>query len=160
MTHPNTQRLTAFYEGFARRDPAPMRALYAPDAQFGDAAFPDLRGPAIGDMWAMLCETGKDLRIEFRDVTADAERGSVHWEAWYTFGGRRPVHNVIEARFRFGPDGLVTEHRDSFDFWRWSKQALGLPGTLLGWSPLLQRAVQGSAGKTLASWRRRQAAKG
>ncbi len=156
MSHPNAARLTAFYEGFSRKDAAPMRAVYAADARFTDPAFPDLRGAAIGDMWAMLCETGKDLRVEFRDVTADDATGSAHWEAWYGFGGR-PVHNVIEARFRFGPDGLVTEHVDSFDFWRWSRQALGLPGALLGWSPFLRGAVQSRAGKTLAVWRKRRA---
>lgn len=157
MSHPNAERLTAFYEAFSRRDAGPMRALYAPDAVFSDPAFRGLRGPAIGDMWTMLCENGKDLRVEFRDVKADDATGSAHWEAWYTFQGRRPVHNVIEARFHFGPDGLVRIHTDAFDFWRWSRQALGLPGALLGWTPFLRSAVQGQAGKALKAWQAKRA---
>ena len=35
--------------------------------------------------------------------------------------------------------GLITHRHDNFDFWRWSRQARGLPGLLLGWSPLLRR---------------------
>lgn len=150
--HPNAALVTRFYEAFARKDPAPMRAAYAPDARFSDPAFPNLRGGEIGDMWAMLCERAKDFRLEFRDVQADDAQGSAHWEAWYLFQGNRKVHNVIDARFRFR-DGLIVEHDDVFDFWRWSRQAIGPAGTLLGWTPLLKKAVQGQSRKLLASWR-------
>jgi hypothetical protein len=29
-------------------------------------------------------------------------------------------------------EGLIIEHRDHFELWRWSRQALGLKGLLLG----------------------------
>ncbi len=69
--HPNEQRITDFYTAFASKNPGPMRAAYAPDAEFSDPAFPHLKGAAVGDMWAMLCEQAKDFRLEFRDVKAD-----------------------------------------------------------------------------------------
>ena len=47
----------------------------------------------------------------------------------------------MRAEFRFA-DGLIAEHRDEFDFHRWSRQALGAPGLLLGWTPLLRAAVR------------------
>ncbi len=49
----------------------------------------------------------------------------------------RPVVNDVQATFRF-QDGLIAEHHDDFDFHRWARQALGLPGLLLGWTPMLK----------------------
>jgi len=51
------------------------------------------------------------------------------------------VVNEVRARFRFA-DGLIAEHRDDFDFHRWSRQALGASGLLLGWTPFLRAAVR------------------
>lgn len=150
MSDAHAALLRGFYEAFARRDAEPLRAAYAPDARFSDPVFPALRGAAIGDMWAMLCATAKDFRLEFGEVRADGTSGSARWEAWYRFG-RRPVHNVVAARFTFR-DGRIAEHRDDFDFPRWSRQALGPVGLLLGWSPLLRRAVAARAGASLAAW--------
>lgn len=144
--------VTRFYEAFQRRDADTMAACYHPQATFSDPAFPDLRGDQPGAMWRMLCHRGRDLRIEFSDVHAEGPHATAHWEARYSFGPTgRPVHNVIDARFRF-QDGLIIEHVDRFDFWRWSRQALGLSGLLLGWTGLLQRAVQRQAMAGLEEW--------
>ncbi len=153
--HPNEQLLTDFYTAFARQDAAVMRAAYAPDAHFSDPAFPELRGAAVGDMWTMLCQQAKEFRLEFRDVKADDSTGSAHWEAWYRFGGKRKVHNVIDARFTFA-GGKIVRHVDSFDFWRWSRQALGPAGLVLGWTPLLKLAVASRARASLAAWQKRR----
>ena len=56
-----------------------------------------------------------------------------------------PSPNAME----FGPDGLITRHRDRFDFWRWSRQALGPAGWLLGWTPLLRAKVRATAAGNL-----------
>lgn len=155
MSHPNEKLLTDFYTAFNKQDPGPMRAAYAPDAHFSDPAFPNLRGAAVGDMWTMLCSQAKDFRLEFRDVKAGDTTGSAHWEAWYRFGGKRPVHNIIDASFTFA-NGRITRHIDTFDFWRWSKQALGPAGFLLGWTPMLRSAVNGKAAASLAAWQQKQ----
>lgn len=147
------ERITTFYQAFQRRDGAAMAACYTPDATFRDPAF-DLRGEEIGRMWRMLCERGKDLRLEFANVSADGDRGSADWQAWYTFSKTgRAVHNVIHAEFRFR-DGLICEHVDDFDFWRWSRQALGPAGLLLGWTPLLRNKVRTEAARGLAAFAR------
>ncbi len=57
-----------------------MAACYAPDARFSDPVF-DLAGGEVGAMWSMLCERGRDLRVEWRDVRADDASGAAHWEA-------------------------------------------------------------------------------
>lgn len=150
--HANAETIQRFYNSFAARDAEGMASCYADDVAFSDPAFPGLRGPEAGAMWRMLCERGQDLRIEFSDVTADDRSGSARWQAWYTFGATgRKVHNVIEARFEFR-DGKIVRHEDSFDVWRWSRQAVGLPGLLLGWSGFFSRALQRKARRQLEAY--------
>jgi ketosteroid isomerase-like protein len=145
----NEQLIHTFYSAFQKRDAAGMLACYDPQVQFSDPVFTDLKGARAGAMWTMLCERGKDLKIEFRDVRADDRAGSAHWDAWYTFTGTgRKVHNSIDASFEFS-GGRIVRHTDRFDLHRWSRQALGLPGLLLGWTPLLQNKVRAMAAKNL-----------
>jgi ketosteroid isomerase-like protein len=150
----NEDTIRRFYAAFQQRDAATMAACYGPDVRFSDPVFTDLRGPQAGLMWKMLCERGKDLKIEFRDVRADATGGSAHWEAWYTFTTTgRKVHNVIDASFAFR-DGRIVQHTDDFDLYRWSRQALGPAGVVLGWSSLLQNKIRAMAAKGLADYQR------
>ena len=145
MTSANENLIERFYGAFGRRDGAAMAACYAPDATFSDPVFPDLRGEEPGAMWRMLTDRADDLRIELLGHEADDERGAAHWRAHYTFTQTgRPVVNDVHSRFRF-VDGLIAEQVDEFHFHRWSRQALGLPGLLLGWTPMLRRSVQGKA---------------
>jgi len=69
----------------------------------------------------------------------------------------RIVHNVIDAQFEFDRFALITRHVDRFDFWRWSRQALGTPGWLLGWTPLLRNKVRAQAAANLAAYLARNA---
>lgn len=150
--HPNAMLIERFYTAFAARDAAGMAACYHPDVRFSDPAFPDLRGAAASAMWAMLLARGKDLTVLHSDVSADDHSGRAHWDATYTFSktGRRVI-NRVDAQFRF-KDGLIVEHMDHFSFSRWARQALGLPGLLLGHTGFLQRKVQDEAAKGLAQW--------
>jgi ketosteroid isomerase-like protein len=145
----NEQVIQRFYSAFQKRDAAGMVACYAPAVRFSDPVFTDLQGARAGAMWTMLCERGKDLRIEFRDVRADDRNGSAHWDAWYTFTGTgRAVHNSIDASFEF-ENGRIVQHVDRFDLHRWAGQALGLPGQLLGWTPMLQNRIRAMGAQNL-----------
>ena len=152
MTDPRLALLDRFYAAFQRRDAAEMAACYHPEATFTDPVF-ELRGPAVGAMWRMLCERGQDLRVAYGDLALDGEEASAAWEAWYTFrqSGRR-VHNVIRARFRFR-DGLIVAHEDRFGFWRWARQALGGFGAAWGWLPAVRERVRAAAAHGLALYR-------
>jgi hypothetical protein len=125
-----------------------MAACYRADAAFRDPVF-DLSGARVGAMWKMLCSRGVDPRVEFADVAADDSGGSADWQAWYVFSATgRHVHNIIRAHFRL-VDGMIVEHVDEFDFWRWSRQALGPLGLMLGWTPLVQGKVRAQAAQAL-----------
>lgn len=121
-----------------------MAACYCPDATFADPVF-DLRGAEVGAMWRMLCARAGDLRVEASGLVVDGDEGRADWQAWYTFSatGRR-VHNIVHSRFRL-VDGLIAAQTDAFDFWRWSRQALGPLGVALGWTPFLRRKVRHDA---------------
>ena len=150
--HANAETIRRFYTAFQARDSAGMANAYHPDIHFSDEVFTDLRGAEASAMWRMLCERGKDLRIEFRDVEADDRTGSAHWEAWYTFSATgKQVHNVIDAEFEFR-EGRIVLHRDRFSFWKWAAQALGPIGWLLGWTPMLKRRVRQRAAKNLQAF--------
>jgi len=100
----------------------------------------------------MLCDRGKDLHVVASGITADDASGAAHWEADYTFSQTgRPVHNAIDAAFTFD-DGLIRTHVDTFDFWAWSRQALGAPGLVLGWTPWLRGKVRATAAKGLDAY--------
>jgi uncharacterized protein len=145
----NRDLIERFYAAFDRGDGDAMAACYAPDARFSDPAFGELRGEEVAAMWRMLCERGEDLEIRCDNVEAADESGSAFWEADYTFTATgRPVNNRITATFRFR-DGLIAEHDDRFDFWRWSRQALGPAGLLLGWTPLVRSRVRRQAREQL-----------
>ncbi len=140
-----------FYGAFAQLDAATMQACYASGAQFDDEAF-SLRGrEQIGGMWRMLCTSTRakgtaHWRLDVSRITAN----SAHWEAHCLFSATgRMVHNKIDATFSFDDQGLITRHRDHFDFWAWSRQALGAPGLLLGWSPWLRAKMRVRAAASL-----------
>ena len=148
------QTIEKLYTAFQNGDGDAMAACYHPEATFSDPAFQNLKGDEPGDMWRMLLERSNgNLKIEYSVLSADAEKGEAKWEAWYPFSQTgRKVHNKIHARFRF-KDGLIIEHRDHFNFWRWSRQALGAPGMFLGWTPFLKKKVGGIAMSGLRKWR-------
>lgn len=157
MSDDNAQLLTRFYTAFAALDAEAMVDCYAPDTRFEDEVF-TLRGRnEVGGMWRMLCDSVKaksraEWRLTFRDIAADATRGKAHWEATYKFSATgRLVHNVIDGTFVFR-DGLIVEHRDRFDFHRWSRQALGLPGLLLGSTAMLRNKVRTQAAANLQAF--------
>jgi len=147
--------IRAFYAAFQRRDHQAMAACYGPDPRFSDPVFTDLRGTQVAAMWRLLCERGTDLELEASNIVTNATRGSAHWEAHYTFSATgRHVHNVIDASFTFEA-GRIARHTDRFDLYRWARQALGLKGVLLGWTPPVQHAIRAQAARSLESFMRK-----
>ena len=139
-----------FYTALAAGNYGEMKDLYHPEARFSDPVFRDLPTREIHAMWEMLILAGSDLKIVHDGVKTDDNSGSCRWQAWYTFSGTgRMVHNVIYAQFEF-KDGKIFRHNDHFDFWRWSRMALGVSGVVFGWTPFLQSKVRATARKRLA----------
>ena len=144
--HPNAKLIQSFYESFKNLDPEEMKKCYHPKVQFSDPVFPHLTGEQVSAMWAMLISNLKKgsnpWQLDFNQINATDLKGSCHWEAHYTLSvtGRK-VHNIIDAQFHF-QDGLIIQHSDTFNFYRWARLGFGIIGTLMGWHPLFKRKVQ------------------
>ncbi len=141
------------YQAFQKQDGAAMAACYHPDATFSDPVFPNLKGKEIGAMWQMLLAASEGkLKVRYGHTDVQAGQGKALWIADYIFSATGlPVHNVISAKFTF-KDGLIYTHQDSFDLHRWSSMALGLPGSLLGHTPIVQNTLRTQAGARLKEW--------
>jgi ketosteroid isomerase-like protein len=158
MPNANDELIQRFYAAFDRKDGDAMATCYTADARFDDPVFPGLKGKEPGEMWRMLTSRAADLKIDLREHEANGETGSAHWIATYTFTQTgRPVVNDVRAKFSFR-DGLIAEHRDDFSFHSWSRQALGTPGLLLGWTPILKGATRKKARAGLDEFMARPAA--
>jgi ketosteroid isomerase-like protein len=147
--HPHEARIREFYAAFAARDAEAMARCYHRDVFFSDPVFPRLRGREASDMWRMLLSRATDLQVTLDEAAGDAEGGTAHWTARYTFTRTgRPVVNRVRAMFAFR-DGLIVRHYDHFSFWRWASQALGPAGRVLGWFAPLKWKVRKDAALAL-----------
>jgi len=156
--NPNQQLIEEFYAGFASGHAATMASCYHENIRFQDPAFGVLQGKDVSDMWHMLVEKSKgSLKIEFSDVKAEGNSGSAKWIATYHFSKtNREVTNKILSTFEF-KDGLIIRHTDHFDIWKWSSQALGLPGMLFGWTGFLQKKIRQQAIQSLRIYQQKLA---
>lgn len=154
---PNEQIIEEFYSGFADANSTTMNSCYHAEITFKDPVFGVLEGKDVTDMWEMLIEKSQgELKIRFSNVKAVDSKGSAEWKAYYLFSStNRQVKNVVHAEFEF-KDGLIYRHIDSFNLYNWSKQALGLKGLLLGWTPFFKRKVQQNALESLRSFQRKK----
>lgn len=151
--HPNEALINRFYTCFQNKDFQGMQACYADQATFSDAVFIGLNGEEVRAMWEMLCRRGgKDLQVEFDRVSATDTGGRANWTARYTFSATgQKVVNRIQAEFVI-EQGKIVRHTDRFSFYAWARQALGITGLLLGWTPTVRNKVRKTARRNLADF--------
>ena len=151
----NQQLISNFYTAFQNKDYKTMQAAYTDTATFSDPVFENLNAAEVRAMWEMLITKGKDLQLEFMNVEADESTGSAAWIATYTFSASgNKVVNKIKAHFVF-ENGKIIQHKDSFDFYTWAKQALGIKGALFGWTSFMQNKVKQGARNSLVKFMRK-----
>jgi hypothetical protein len=155
MKNLHLQVIEDFYSGFAAGNSLTMRSCYHPEVLFQDPVFGKLEGTDAKDMWEMLTQKSQgNLKIRFSHLKATDSVGSADWKAYYTFSStNRSVINAIHAEFEF-KEGLIYRHKDSYDLYAWSKQALGLKGVLYGWTPFFKKKIQQQALQSLRSFQR------
>ncbi|WP_342626288.1 nuclear transport factor 2 family protein [Aequorivita sublithincola] len=147
-----------FYEAFADLDAERMLEWYHDDVTFEDPAFGVLKGEEAKNMWRMLCETqqGKDFKVITSKIEYTPEAGKARWEAYYTFSKTgRKIHNVINATFKF-KDGKIINHIDKFSLYKWSKQAIGFKGFLVGWTAFFRKKMNSQTRFLLSEFHKKQ----
>jgi ketosteroid isomerase-like protein len=159
-TDTSIQLITTFYKAFQQKDFVAMNQCYAEDIVFYDPAFELLRGDEVRSMWEMLCKRATDFSLGFSNIQALGDNYyTCNWVATYTFTktGRRVV-NHIKANMKI-EEGKIIEHSDAFSLHKWSSQALGFAGWLLGWNSFFQRKIKNEARKNLLKFMANKAAK-
>ncbi|MBK7121318.1 MAG: nuclear transport factor 2 family protein [Chitinophagaceae bacterium] len=153
MSTNRDELINKFYTAFQQLDHRGMNSCYSEDIVFFDPVFGFLRGDEVRSMWEMLCKNAKDFSLTYSNIKhLDDEYSTCEWVATYTFSktGKKVV-NRIKANMLFA-DGKIIEHSDAFSLHRWSSQALGFTGWLLGWNRFFQRKIQNGARKNLVKF--------
>lgn len=145
--------IQTFYNAFIAGDARGMTACYHDDITFTDPAFGTLKGARAKAMWHMLIDRANGQnKVTYSGITITQEVVFAEWTAAYKYGvKKRPVVNHVKATFTF-KDGKIYTHRDDFNMYQWSKQALGLPGYLLGWTPFMRAKIQEKTNTLLNSY--------
>jgi len=146
----NEELVSDFYTAFEKKDYRAMNRLYSDDIVFFDPVFNLLEGMQVKAMWEMLCRNAKDQKLSFGNIVSlDDEYYTCDWMASYTFSktGRRVI-NKVKGHMRLA-DGKIVEHSDGFSVHKWSMQALGFSGWLLGWNSFFQNRIKRSARMSL-----------
>lgn len=142
--------ISKFYAAFQQLDYTGMNSCYADDIIFNDPVFGIIEGEVAMSMWEMLCTNAKDFTLSYGNIKLlDEEYATCEWQASYTFSktGRKVV-NQVKAFMRLR-DGKIIEHSDKFDLYKWSRQALGFSGWLLGWTKFMKNRIRRNAGQSL-----------
>lgn len=130
-----------------------MQDCYSDDAVFSDPVFGLLDVNETRAMWEMLCKRANGFSLVYDNIKLlDEEYATVDWTASYLFSasGRRVV-NKARGYMRIR-NGRIIEHSDGFAIYRWTRQALGLPGLLFGWTRWMHRKLQKRARKSLVDF--------
>jgi hypothetical protein len=155
MINPMKGLIETFYTAFQNKDAVTMVSCYHDDIIFCDPAFGELKGDDAKAMRRMLCRDASDLKIEFSDISASLKKGSVHWEAWYTFSRTgRKVHNVVNAEFDF-KDSKIIKHIDHFNLHKWATQAFGLKGRFFGGTNFFKNKLNKQTNKMLKEFKKK-----
>lgn len=145
----NEQLIHQFYTAFQQKDYKTMQESYADSATFNDSVFRNLDAKQVRAMWQMLISGSKDMAMTFDNIKEHGNKITAYWEAHYTFTATgKKVINKINAEFEI-EDGKIVKHTDSFDFYKWAKQAFGAGGFLLGWTNSFKEKVRQTAKKKL-----------
>lgn len=146
----NEQIIADFYKAFQQLNADEMNKCYSHDVVFFDPVFELLRGDEVRAMWEMLCKRAKDFSLSFGDILNlgdDYYTCDILVSYEFTKTGRKVV-NKIKAHMKI-ENGLIVEHSDAFSIHKWSSQALGFSGWLLGWNSFFQRRIKNNAKRGL-----------
>ncbi|MBL4708955.1 MAG: nuclear transport factor 2 family protein [Flavobacteriales bacterium] len=143
------ETIEQFYTAFSAGDLKEMLNCYHDEIVFEDPAFGQLKGVRAKAMWQMLLSRREKSGLTLQFSLDQNSDNKATWIATYNYGPKkRKVVNSISAQFKF-KDEKIIQHTDSFDLWKWTQQALGTSGYLLGWSNFMKQKIQKTTHKAL-----------
>lgn len=145
--------ITQFYDAFVEGNATTMGSLYDEKIEFEDPAFGKLEGEEVRKMWEMLIKRSNgNLKVSYNIHDVAVNFAIVHWTATYPFSQTgRMVTNHIVAKIALKNNKII-KHTEYFNLWKWSRQALGWKGFLLGWTPFFKNKLQQQTGALLKTY--------
>jgi hypothetical protein len=133
LGHP-VEGLSRFFEALSPQALADLGQVYAPQARFKDP-FNEVQGlPAIRKLFEDMYQRLDSPRFEVDHALGQGEQGFVVWRFVFHFKGESQLQVIRGAsHLNFGPDGLVTLHRDYWDAAEELYEKLPLVGSLMRW---------------------------
>lgn len=145
----NYQILLTFFTAFAKKDLNTMLDCYHKNVIYDDVGFGQQKGEKAKAVWRFLIQNvGENAVISFSDIQTFNNTGYANWTTTYPFG-KRIITNNIKATFHF-KDGKIIFHKDEYSLWKWSQQAFGIIGYLIGWSPIFRWLIRWQMKKKIA----------
>ncbi|WP_342269364.1 nuclear transport factor 2 family protein [Spiroplasma endosymbiont of Aspidapion aeneum] len=148
------QIINEFYSAFKKGDYQKMNSLYGEDIIFNDSIFKDLDYLQVTSMWEMLLSKKEESKfsIEYEVLLDHNDEYYVMWSAHYLFGPkRRKVSNIVKSEMVI-KDKKIALHTDVFDFYKWSKQAIGIASILFGKRKFFHNKICSVANKNLMNY--------
>jgi hypothetical protein len=140
--HKHAQLIERVYAGIANHDLTAISECYHEDARFRDIAFECQGRARIHQMWHLVCHSGRPA-VSGTSFDANDRSGSGKWHAEYWIDRTdddpgRFVVNDLRSTFTFR-DGLILEHHDRCNWFKWANQAFPFPKNVAAYVPAVRK---------------------
>ncbi|MEY3271374.1 MAG: hypothetical protein RLZZ341_275 [Pseudomonadota bacterium] len=132
---PDLQPFVAYFEQLRREDLPRLGRFYAADTRFKDPFNEVVGVEAVAGIFRHMFDTLDEPRFVVRDVIVQGDQAFLAWDFLFRMRrfdrGGQCIRGA--SHLRFGPDGLITEHRDYWDAAEELYEKLPLVGGLMRW---------------------------
>ena len=132
---PDLQPFVAFFEQLRGEDLPRLGRFYAADTRFKDPFNEVVGVEAVAGIFRHMFDTLDEPRFVVRDVIVQGDQAFLAWDFLFRMRrfdrGGQCIRGA--SHLRFGPDGLITEHRDYWDAAEELYEKLPLVGGLMRW---------------------------
>ena len=132
---PDLQPFVAFFEQLRREDLPRLGRFYAADTRFKDPFNEVVGVEAVAGIFRHMFDTLDEPRFVVRDVIVQGDQAFLAWDFLFRMRrfdrGGQCIRGA--SHLRFGPDGLITEHRDYWDAAEELYEKLPVVGGLMRW---------------------------
>jgi hypothetical protein len=132
---PDLQPFVAFFEQLRCEDLPRLGRFYAADTRFKDPFNEVVGVEAVAGIFRHMFDTLDEPRFVVRDVIVQGDQAFLAWDFLFRMRrfdrGGQCIRGA--SHLRFGPDGLITEHRDYWDAAEELYEKLPLVGGLMRW---------------------------
>lgn len=124
-----------YFEQLKPEDLPQLGRFYAPGVRFKDP-FNEVTGlEAVAGIFGHMFDNLDGPRFEVRDLIVQGDQAFLSWDFVFRMRrfNREPQRIRGGSHLRFGPEGLITEHRDYWDAAEELYEKLPVLGGLMRW---------------------------